>query len=117
VDKNIPLTIITDPGKNLIIAKIPLSAIPGDPSTWKFTVAVLSNDGYGINGVRDVTADGGQWSVGGAPADKNHTRILDLLRPNGLTPTQEDLLSMYTASQSDPNNLGPDDFPQIQMVP
>jgi hypothetical protein len=116
-DKNIPLTIITDPGKNLIIAKIPLSAIPGDPSTWKFAVVVMSNDGYGINGVRDVTADGGQWAVGGAPADKNHTRIIDLLRPADLTPTQEEMLSAYTPSQSDPASLGPDDFPQIQMVP
>ncbi len=116
-DKNIPLTIITDPGKNLIIAKIPLSAIPGNPAAWKFAVVVLSNDGYGINGVRDVTANGGQWSVGGAPADKNHTRILDLLRPAGLTPTQEELLLAYTPSQSDPASLGPDDFPQIQMVP
>jgi carbohydrate-binding DOMON domain-containing protein len=116
-DKGIPLTIITDPGKNLIIAKVPLSAIPGDPAAWKFAVVVLSNDGYGINGARDVTADGGQWAVGGAPADKNHTRVLDLLCPAGLAPTQEEMLSAYTPSQSDPASFGPDDFPQIQMVP
>ncbi|KAF0108547.1 MAG: putative glycosidase [Anaerolineaceae bacterium] len=116
-DKGIPLTIFTDPGKNLIIAKIPLSAIPGDPAAWKFAVVVLSNDGYGINGVRDVTASGGQWAAGGAPADKNHTRILDYLWPADLAPTQEEMLSAYTPSQSDPASLGPDDFPQLQMVP
>ena len=114
-DKSVPVNIITDPGRNLIIAKIPLSAIPGDPSQWKFAVAVMSNDGYGINGVRDVTAEGGQWALGGAPADKNHTRIIDILWPAGMTPTQEEMLSAYTPSQADPASLGPDDFPQVPM--
>jgi hypothetical protein len=114
-DKSVPVNIITDPGRNLIIAKIPLSAIPGDPSQWKFAVAVMSNDGYGINGVRDVTTEGGQWVLGGASADKNHTRIIDILWPAGMTPTQEEMLSAYTPSQADPASLGPDDFPQVQM--
>jgi carbohydrate-binding DOMON domain-containing protein len=117
VSKAVPVSIVTDPGNNRITAKIPLTAIPGDPTAWKFAVAVMSNDGYGINGARDVTTAGGQWAVGGAPADKNHPRIIDLLRPAGLTPTQEELLSAYTPSQSDPTSLGPNDFPQIQMVP
>lgn len=111
----VPLTIITDPGKNMVVAKIPLSAIPGDPATWKYAVAVLSNDGYGPNGVRDVTPDGGQWAVGGAPNDKNHTRILDYLWPEGATPTQEEMLSTYTPSQSDPASLGPDGFAQVKL--
>jgi carbohydrate-binding DOMON domain-containing protein len=98
------------------LAKVPLSAIPGDPSKWMFVVAVLSNDGYGKNGVRDVTAAGGQWAVGGAPADKNHTSIIDLLWPVGMTPTQEEMLSTYTPSQADPASLGPDDFPQVKMI-
>lgn len=117
VDKSITLNIMTDPGNNLIVARIPLSAIPGDPAQWRFAVAVLSNDGYGINGVRDVTPTGGQWAVGGAPVDNNHTRIIDLILPPGITPTQEELLSAYTSSQSEANTLGPDDFPQIPLVP
>ncbi|MEW6094541.1 MAG: glucodextranase DOMON-like domain-containing protein, partial [Chloroflexota bacterium] len=76
---SVPVTIITDPGKNMVIAKVPLSALPGDPAAWSYAVAVLSNDGYGINGVRDVTEEGGQWQLGGAPSDKNHTRIVDYL--------------------------------------
>jgi alpha-amylase/alpha-mannosidase (GH57 family) len=112
---SVPVTIITDPGKNMIIAKIPLDSIPGDPTTWKYAVAVMSNDGYGINGVRDITADGGQWALGGAPADKNHTRIVDYLWPEGSTPTQEEMLSTYTPSQSDPSSLTAADFPQVNM--
>jgi carbohydrate-binding DOMON domain-containing protein len=112
----VPVTIITDPGKNMVIAKIPLNAIPGDPTKWGFAVAVMSNDGYGINGIREVTASGGQWAVGGAPADKNHSRIIDYLYSTGLTPTQEQMLSTYTASQSDPNSLPSEDFPLVKLV-
>lgn len=111
----IPVTIITDPGKNMVIAKVPLSSIPGDPTTWAYAVAVLSNDGYGINGARDVAVEGGQWAFGGASADKNHTRIIDYLWPIDLTPTQAEMLAMYTPSQSDPASLTPADFPQLQM--
>jgi carbohydrate-binding DOMON domain-containing protein len=114
---DIPLTIITDPVKNVILAKIPLTSIPGDPTSWYYTVAVLSNDGYGINWVRDVTPDGGQWIVGGSRMDTNHTRILDLLWPEGLTPSQETQLSIYTSSQADPASLSPDDFPQVLGYP
>ncbi len=112
---SVPVTIITDPGKNMVIAKVPLSSIPGDPTVWSYAVGVLSNDGYGINGVRDVTAEGGQWTLGGAPSDKNHTRIVDYLWPEGATPTQEDMLSTYTPSQSDPASLTAADFPQVKM--
>jgi len=111
----VPVTIITDPGKNMIIAKIPLDAIAGDPTTWTYVVAVMSNDGYGINGARDVTAEGGQWALGGAPVDKNHSRIIDYLWQEGSTPTQEEMLSTYTPSQSDPGSLTAADFPQVKM--
>jgi carbohydrate-binding DOMON domain-containing protein len=94
---------------------VPLSAISGDPATWTYAVAVLSNDGYGINGVRDVSAEGGQWALGGAPSDKNHTRIVDYLWPEGSTPTQEEMLSTYTPSQSDPASLTAAEFPQAKM--
>ncbi len=115
ISTTVPVTIITDPGKNMVIAKIPLGSIPGDPLSWTYAVAVMSNDGYGINGVRDVTAEGGQWALGGAPNDKNHTRIVDYLWPEDATPTQEEMLSTYTASQSDPASLTANDFPQVRM--
>ena len=88
----------------------------GDPASWAYGVAVMSNDGYGINGVRDVTAAGGQWAVGGASADKNHTRLIDYLWPAGDTPTQEEMLSTYTPSQSVPDGSSPADTPMLQML-
>jgi alpha-amylase/alpha-mannosidase (GH57 family) len=116
ISSTIPVTIITDPGKNMIITKIPLDAIPGDPTEWGYAVAVMSNDGYGINGIREVTPTGGQWALGGAPDDKNHSRIIDYLYPAGLTPMQEQMLSAYTSSQSDPNSLSAADFPLVKLV-
>jgi carbohydrate-binding DOMON domain-containing protein len=116
ISSTVPVTIITDPGKNMIIAKIPLDAIPGDPTEWGYAVAVMSNDGYGINGIREVTPTGGQWALGGAPDDKNHSRIIDYLYPAGLTPMQEQMLSAYTSSQSDPNSLSAADFPLVKLV-
>ncbi len=110
-----PLTIFTDPGKNVIVAKVPLSAIPGDPATWAYAVTVMSNDGYGVNGLRDVLPEKEQWRVGGGADDSNHTRIIDLLWPEGSTPTQEEMLSNYPPSTSDLASLSPDDFAQLQM--
>jgi carbohydrate-binding DOMON domain-containing protein len=112
---DVSLTIFTDPGKNVMVGKIPLSAIPGDPATWAYAVAVLSNDGYGPNSVRDVLPVREQWRVGGGPDDSNHTRIIDFLWPEGGTPTQEEMLSIYPSSTADPAGLGADEFAQLKM--
>jgi carbohydrate-binding DOMON domain-containing protein len=98
------VTVIADPGNRRITAKIPLGTIPGDPTTWSYVVAVMSNDGYGINGVRDVAPEGGQWVVGGADSNPNHTRILDYLWLEGSMPTQEEMLSTYSP-----------DYPQVKL--
>ena len=115
-DPAIPVTIITDPARRVVLAKIPRAALPGDPTAWAFAVTVLSNDGYGPNGVRDVLPVGERWRVGGGPADSNHTRILDLLWPAGLMPSQQEMLSGYVPSQAPAQELGPDDYPQLQML-
>jgi carbohydrate-binding DOMON domain-containing protein len=111
----LPLTILTDPVNKYIIAKIPLASIPGDPLTWGYGVVVLSNDGYGKNGVREVAETGGQWVLGGALPDQNHTRIIDYLWPGGLTPTQEDMLSNYPSSTSETTEWTIIDYPQVLM--
>ena len=59
--------------------------------------------------------DGGQWQLGGAPADSNHTRIVDYLWPEGLEPGQESMLAGYTPSQADPASLTAADLPRLQM--
>jgi len=117
VDIHVPVNIITDPGKRSILVKIPREAIPGDPAQWAYAVAVFSQDGYGPNGIRDVQPVAEQWRIGGGP-DKttNMPRILDYLWPEGVSPTQEEMLSAYTPLRSAVDDLGPDDFAQLEMV-
>ena len=58
-----------------------------------------------------------QWRFGGAPSDTNHTRIIDLAYPADFSPTQEEALSTYPASQeSDMDALTADDFAQLPML-
>ena len=111
----VPLTILTDPANKYIIAKVPLSSFAGDPLTWGYGVAILSNDGYGKNGARDVAETGGQWVLGGALPDKNHTRIIDYLWPIGLSSTQEEFLSNYSSSTSESTEWTIADYPQVFM--
>ena len=51
----------------------------------------------------------------GAPNDKNQTSIIDYMWPEGLTPTQEEMLSSYSPSHSDPTGLTAIEFPQVMM--
>jgi alpha-amylase/alpha-mannosidase (GH57 family) len=110
-----PVTVFTDPDNNLVIARIPLTALPGDPSQWAYSALILAYDPDGLNGVREVSVDGGQWQFGGAPADSNHTRIIDYLWPEGLESGQESMLSGYQPSQADPSGLSAPDLPRLEM--
>jgi len=91
-----------------------------DPASWGYLAAVMSQEGYPASGVwriRDVDAMVQQWRVGGAPADRNHTRIIDVAYPDGFSPTQEEALSTYPPSKAfDVSTLGPDDFAQLPMI-
>jgi alpha-amylase/alpha-mannosidase (GH57 family) len=123
------LDIISDPGQNRITIRLPKKVLAEQlgvdvaslqPATWGYLAVVLGQEGYPSSGVwrvRDVEAAAQQWRFGGAPADTNHTRIIDVAYPEGFTPTQEDALSTYPASK-EPNmdKLGPDDFAQLPMV-
>ena len=74
-------------------------------------------DPPGVWRVRDVNASAEQWRFGGAPQDTNHTRIMDVVRPADAKPTQEEMLSAYKGStETNMDNLGPDDFAQLKMV-
>ncbi|MFH1907852.1 MAG: glucodextranase DOMON-like domain-containing protein [Chloroflexota bacterium] len=94
-------------------------ASEGDPATWAYAAAVLSQEGFpstGVWRVRDVNASSEQWRFGGGPDDTNHTRIIDLAWPEGELPAQENMLSTYTSSAAALGQLKADDFPQIQML-
>jgi carbohydrate-binding DOMON domain-containing protein len=100
-----------------VTARIPLELLGGgDPTTWGYAVAVMSQEGYpsaGVRRVRDIGTTAEQWLGGGAPDDANHTRIYDLLYPDD--GVQEQMLGEYPPAQS-VADLGPDDFPQVPLV-
>ncbi len=113
------LIVITDPGQHKVTIKVPRTALQGDPTSWSYAAAVLGQEGFpsaGVWRVRDVEITAKQWRFGGAPADVNHTRIIDLLWPEGITPTQEDLLNAYLPATELPESPTPDDFAQIPML-
>ncbi|MCX6031470.1 MAG: glycoside hydrolase [Chloroflexi bacterium] len=118
-------SIAADPGQRKIIIKVPKKVLAQSrdsgsdkPETWKYLAVVLSQEGYPASGVwrvRDVMPASEQWRLGGAPADTNHTRIVDVALPQGAD--QFKALSTYKASaETDMDKLGPDDFAQLPMV-
>lgn len=123
------LNIVSDPGQNRITIRVAKKVLADqlsqdvaalDPAAWGYLAVVMGQEGYPASGVwriRDVEASPQQWRFGGAPGDTNHTRIIDLAYPQDWTPTQEDALSTYPASQeTDLDALAPDDLAQLSMV-
>lgn len=107
---------ITDP-EGRLTARIPLELLGGgDPAEWAYAVVLMSQEGFpssGVRRIRDILPEAEQWKGGGAPDDANHTRIFDVLHPEG--GVQEELLGDYPAVTS-LDGLGPDDFPQVPLV-
>jgi len=123
------LNIVSDPGQQRITIRLPKKVLAGhlgvevtalNPASWGYLAVVLSQEGYPSSGVwrvRDVEPTAQQWRIGGAPADTNHTRILDVAYPADFSPTQEEALSSYPPSrETNMDLLGPDDFAQLPVV-
>ncbi len=112
--------IIVDPAAQTVTLRVPLSVFgEGDPSQWGYAAAVLSQEGFPATGVwrvRDVEASPSQWRFGGAPADINHTRIIDLAWPAEASPTQAEILSAYEGKTGSLEALTADDFAQIPLL-
>ena len=109
--------IVADPGQQKVTIRIPKSILGETPAAWKYAAMVLSQEGYpsgGVMRVRDVNASAEQWRVGGAPADTNHTRVLDLVWPEA--GIQEQWLSTYTPSQASQTDLTMADFAKIGLL-
>jgi len=118
---SVALKVIVDPVAQKVTVRVPKTAFPeGDPATWGYLAVVSSQDGFPSTGVwrlRDVEEVAVQWRLGGAPADTNHTRVIDLAWPEAESPTQEEMLSDYPASQEkNMDKLSPDDFAQVGML-
>ena len=123
------LTIASDPGQSKITIRVPKKVFADtlglevdalDAASWGYLGVVMGQEGYPASGVwriRDVEPAPQQWRFGGAPADTNHTRILDVAYPVSQTPAQEEALSTYPPSQEgNMDALGPDDFAQLSLV-
>jgi len=78
----------------------------------------MSQEGFpssGVRRIRDVEPAAQQWRLGGAPADINHTRIIDVAFPD--EGEQEALLSGYpSVSSGSIDELEADDYPLVPMV-
>ena len=104
-------------GDGRVVVRIPLSLFgDGDPATWGYAAAVLSQEGFpssGVRRVRDIEGTAQQFRLGGAPNDANHTRIIDVVW--AVAGEQETLLSDYTGASS-LDGLTADDFGTIPLL-
>ncbi len=110
---------VVNPDRQTVVVRVPKEIFGKsvDLRRWAYLAAVLSQEGYpspGVWRVRDVEKEPRQWRMGGAPDDTNHTRIVDLAWPEGVSPSQEEILGKYPPSkETDLEKLAPDDFCQI----
>jgi len=114
------MKLFVDPGKNAIIVRVPLIYLgQGDPTSWSYAAVLLGQEGYPATGVwrvRDVGQVADQYKFGGALADNNHTRIIDMVWPADEVLTQEEIIGGYPSSAKPIDVLGPDDFVIIPMI-
>lgn len=109
-----------DNGRNAVVLSVPKEFFgTSDPQTWALCVVLLGQEGYPADGVwrvRDVNQQKEAYRFGGAPADNNHTRIIDLLWPSTLEGTQSDYLGKYPSSAGPIDGKGPEHFAQLPMI-
>jgi hypothetical protein len=104
-------------GEGRVVVRIPLSLLgEGDPTTWGYAAAVLSQEGFpssGVRRVRDVESAAQQFRLGGGPNDANHTRIIDVAWATA--GEQESMLSDYASADS-LDGLTADDFGTVPLL-
>ena len=110
------LTILVFGDKGRVVVRMARDLFPdGDPSTWGYAVAVMSQEGFpssGVRRIRDVNANAEQYRLGGSDGSLTATRIIDLLWPDeGI---QEQMLTPANpVTSGDRDALTPDDFGQV----
>lgn len=112
--------IVVDPAGRSVTLRVPKEVFgEGDPTQWAYAAVILGQEGYpsaGVWRVRDVNETVAQWRFGGAKADANHTRVLDMVWPDGDAPTQAEMLGNYPSSNKAMEEMTPEDFAQIEML-
>ena len=101
-----------------VVVRIARDLFPdGDPSTWGYAVAVMSQEGFpssGVRRIRNVEATAEQWRIGGSDGSINATRIMDLLWP--VEGEQQAMLTPPAPIASGTiDDLPPDDFAQVLL--
>ncbi|AIF69414.1 amylopullulanase [Palaeococcus pacificus DY20341] len=96
------LKISADPIKNAIIVEVPKEYLEISEDYGLYAaILVGSQDGYGPDKWRPVAVDAEEWKGGGADVQAVIAgvapRVYDLLVPQGVTPTQEEMLKSYDA--------------------
>lgn len=112
------ITVLRDEGR--VVVRLPRAAIGADtdPSTWRFAVAVLSQEGFpsaGVDRVRDVARVATQWNLGGGVGRPVETRIVDLLHPD--VGVQEEALSAIPDSTATQATVTADDVAVVPLLP
>jgi alpha-amylase/alpha-mannosidase (GH57 family) len=113
------LTTLVFGDQGRVVVRVARDLFPdGDPTTWGYSVAVMSQEGFpssGVRRVRDVEANAQQYRLGGSDGSLNATRIIDILWPED--GVQSDMLTPQAAIGSgDPDTFTPDDYAQVRFV-
>lgn len=100
-----PVRVVVDAANATVSILVPKTALADAlgvgqpdlaPEAWRYTAAVLSQEGYpsaGVRRVRDVQESATQWRIGGATDPDTATRILDLVLPAEGQMSQNEALS------------------------
>ena len=112
------LTTLVFGDEGTVVVRIARDLFPeGDPMTWGYVVAVMSQEGFpsaGVRRIRDVESAAQQWRIGGGDGSINGTRILDILWP--LEGDQDTMLTAPTPIASgNIDDLTPEDFLQLGL--
>jgi len=112
--------VLVFPDKGRVVARLPRALFPdGDPGSWEYAAALLSQEGFpssGVRRVRDVESTASQYRLGGGSAAINNTRIIDLAWPE--PGVQEAMLSDFSPTDTgSTDDLAPDDFAQVSPLP
>ena len=117
IDETQPtMTVLVFGDQGRVVARMARSLFPdGDPSTWGYAVALMSQEGFpssGVRRIRDVEANAQQYRLGGSDGSLTATRIVDLLWPDA--GIQEQMLTPTApVTSGDLDALTPDDFAQV----
>jgi alpha-amylase/alpha-mannosidase (GH57 family) len=112
--------IIVDPAGSSVTIRVAKTMFADwNPEAWGYAAMVMGQEGYpstGVWRVRDVEAVASQWRFGGAVKSTNHTRVIDLIWPDGDENSQIDMLSGFKPIVAAADKFTVDDFAIIELL-